>query len=94
MESIKRKSKKKAYTKIKKENISFIDKMREKFLTVVDLHLIIPKKERLTLAWKNIVYFKSIENKKGCKTISKDKKYILDNVSGIAKPGRLVVSLI
>lgn len=72
-------------------NVLFIDRMRKKFTSVFDHRLMIPKEERITLAWKNIVYCKSISKKKGCKQVSKDKKYILNKVSGIARPGRLVV---
>lgn len=73
------------------KNDLFLDRMKKKFIDASDHTLMIPKKERLTIAWTNITYYKSISKKKGCKQVSNGKKYILNKVSGIARPGRLVV---
>lgn len=88
MTTIKKKNKKKD-----DRNDSFIKRMRKKFTSAFDPRLMIPEEERITLAWKNITYYKSISKKRGCKEAFKDNKCILNGVSGIAKPGRLIVCL-
>jgi hypothetical protein len=66
--------------------------MKEEFLRTVDETLFVPENERVTLEWRNITYTEKVrESKKFFVRGKRVTKHILKDVSGIAKPGNLVV---
>jgi hypothetical protein len=68
--------------------------MKEEFLKTVDPEAIIPEDERLTLEWRHISYVEKVRESKKFFTRGKlITKRILTDVSGIAKPGNLVVRI-
>lgn len=70
---------------------TYLKKLKKKYLKSVDDSLVVREEEQVCLGWKELTYTTKIVEKKCCKVVSKEKKYILNDVSGIAKPGRLVV---
>lgn len=72
----------------------YLKKLKKKYLKSVDDSLIVREEEQICLGWKELSYTTTIVKKKCCKVVSSEKKHILNDVSGIAKPGRLVVRIL
>lgn len=89
----KKKSHSKSNSNLNDEINPYIEKLREKFLKVVDKNLLIDDDEKVCFGWQGITYTHKKVNKKCCKVVDTETKYILKDVSGIAKPGRLVVCI-
>lgn len=70
---------------------AYLKRLKNKYLKSVDENLVVREEEQICLGWKELTYTTKIVEKKCCKVVSNEKKYILNDVSGIAKPGRLVV---
>lgn len=82
--------KKNSKSKIKDDSNPYIDRLREKFVKIMDERLVIGEDEKVSFGWEGITYTHKKIKKSCCKVVSKEKKYILKDVSGIAEPGRLV----
>lgn len=65
--------------------------LKKRYLKIADESMIVKKEEQVSLGWDDVSYSITKVTKKCCSEISKEKRYILNNVSGVAKAGRLVV---